>query len=831
MNSDGINTKLVNIELYEKKYSQETSNKKVSLSPTSEINLFCKIMTKKAGYQIKTLKQALEFIDNYIPEENKLDSTQSDSSNSEEFEDQIHQLTTDNNTLRKTNTDLVVQKELLEKRVASLQSEVFNLQKQASSSNSSSKKEEIMSNYINQLTDQINTQIEEISKITNQRNSLVKLLQRQNQIIEKIFDTKVPVIQVVHKEEPKPTVNEIKSDDNHFILAKISNNILKSLPYLSTDITKITDLSNKSVIERILLMISTLIEKIKDSEKDNDKINELNEELAKEKQKSFRILTVLEEEMKFLITTSGSEALQKALFFEKPYTGPVMVDNSCRKEILRRSTNVAKFIERNNIKIDENEIITDETMDYTTQIFKLFSPKTLQEQINNFMIREEKPDDNTRELFCLYTASVVMGNVLLSFTTEEQQRNAIMRKEILNLREEMDKSVLEYNQLKTFNKSVIKSISKLPTFDKNLTISENVRKISLVYQENEINKSEIQSLKEENAQSALNIADLNKQVKAVSNEKVEIEISFQNKLNEINEKLSNTETELKEKQLQVQEFSRNVENLEKVRDTQNEIIEQKRNKLADLEIELEQLKVDLTNLNADLKKEKTDNENLLNENSEMKQKSELQNTDIAELKTNLLQLKLENEKSQKYIQNQCKTYSIATNTSESNQMQPVFDKLNEYEQELSQRLETIVELEQKVTNYQSEVKFLKEKEEELKVKIDENEKLKAAAGEIACEAKNAMQWRLWANRLLSIFDQDAPNDKELRLAIEQHALEPSVPGLTKQKIQILRLQKRILSSHEKLKLIRSNTPMKMRSIAIATHFCTYLSNTVCNESK
>lgn len=815
------------LEKYEKKFSkttQETTVKSSTMSAASEIELFCKLMTKKAGYHIQNLKQALKFIDDYTPET----TTMSESTVSDEENEQIQKLTIEIKNLRQMNLDLSSQRELLEKQLVSSQNENIKIKKELISTNNSTKKEEILLNHIDELADQFNLQTNEISNITKQRNSLIKLLQQQNTLIEKLQDMKAPIIQLTHTEEVKPQIIENVGEDGHFILAKIGNTIVKSIPSLASDVASVMDQTGKSIIDRIVLLVNLLTNNILKEQQHKEENEKLKEEIKKQKSKSTRILTFLEEEIKFLATTSGSENLQKALFFEKPYTGPVMVDNSCRKELLRRSTNVAKFIEENNIKVDENEILTDETQDYTTQIFKLFSQRTLSEQLHNYMVREDEITENTRELFCLFAANVVMSNVLLSFTNEEKERNILLRKEIDELNEQLENAKLEIDRLSTFNKTTIKKLSKLPTFDVTKTMTENMKRIFSIFSDNLSMKESIQSLKEENAKSALTITDMDRQIKSITSSKIESEISLQNQINELHEKLKNYESQIAEANENIEIQKTSIELLEKDKQTQAEIIQKKRDELAEIQANFEDLKNDHESLTKDFEQTKNENEEFSREIGEMRNEISQLNLNLAEAQSNLVKMKKEKENSKNYLQNKCKPFSIATNT-ENGAIDLIFTRLEQYEKDLHDRMEKIENLESLNSSLNSENQYLKEQENKLIALQGDFDKLKKDALNLAKEAKCALQWRIWASRLLSIFEQIVPNDSEMRLVIEQHALEPSVPRLTKQKIQLLRAQKTILLKNEKIKLLRSDTPLKMRSVEIAAHFCVYLMKNVCNN--
>ena len=775
--------------------SHEGTKSKVQLSPSSEIRIFCRLLSHKAGFSINNLKEALQYIEDYIPNEKQNETFPSfDSSKTLNLEKRTETLESENNSLRDAFSAIKSEKEELETQISSFKNQIFDLQKQVSSTKTSNRKTEIIQEYTKQLLDQINSQISEISQITEQRNSLLRVIEKQNKLLNTEFmvNTQIQEQKTVESDKEDKEIeveNSFSSQDFHFLLVKLSSIASQIVPKLSMQIREIEDQYETTTIERMESIVTLLATEIQRMEKSQKVVEKVKQEMKMQKERSQRCLSMLEEELRFLAATSGSEQLQKALFFDRPDKMQICADNECKKELLRRSTKIARFIEEQNLKFEEFELPAEVQ---PTEVFKLFTAVNFREKLQNFMERvseEDKENDDIRELFCLFTAQVIANSVLQSYSMEANQKAIAGNATIKAMSETLAKVDERRKELRQKYNSLKETIKLSPSFNKEKTLENNLIDAFGVFKAN-------QDLIKTNNNLQENISNLNISIQTLEHEN-------ESKSQEITEK----ECMIKEFEQKIEALTEEINNnevalaaAEKEKSNLQSIIAEKREKLSTLEVNFEQIKADheeLTN-NYNSCKEKLDSSKMFVD----KLQAELQKT-VAELNNVSYELKQVSDKKEE-LEAQISSQCI------KNKMQET--SINDLFQRMDSQKERLEELEK-------ERVVLLEDSNELKKMKEEIKKCKKTINLLNEEAAKGVQWMIWARRVLSTFDEEYPNESETRLALESHVLEPNGAVLMKQKLECLRCQKKFLNMFVNKKAFSSKgKDVSIKSLMIVSLF-------------
>lgn len=431
--SDQTNSEVNLIDTSLSMYSESlNSSSQISqrLTEKSEISFFCRYLSKKAGVVILNLKDAVEFIDEYIPNTD-LNKTVDIHITDEQYKkalDRIIELEEQNKKIAFENKEIECLNIDYKSEITRLNSELLSLKRELPTIKKDSEKNLELEKNISALSELTNQYVDEISKLNVQRTKLLSIIKRLNSIIQ-IYDDKI-------KEFEKKSISDAKTvhiiDDNYKErLISLLNDMLKYLtklfPQRADIIREIIESYKTSDVkfEELYDVMKTEIETKKELiARQQDDTHEKDDQIKKLKIQCRRILSFLEEEVNFLHCSLNSQKLESLLYNENDRE--VKLSQNIKDELTRKIYKMSKFIEENYfnlndvkslnlINIDEyNSTRVPEEYVERTNIFNILEPNTYSSKLDNFVSRmdDEVSSEMLRELYCLFAAQILVNNIM-----------------------------------------------------------------------------------------------------------------------------------------------------------------------------------------------------------------------------------------------------------------------------------------------------------------------------------------------------------------------------------------------------------------------------------
>lgn len=499
---------------------------------SEKISKFCAAFNKKVGVSTNSLEEVLEIVDVLI--NNHVSGTMLNSSNSlevlkvsedteslvqklrnritklktknKELQSQVNSIEMQNSSLQADLDQLKYQNNRLEETLADMQIRLQSSQQEVKdlndrSSRNKNSREEFESTVSN-LGDLIQTQLDDSTTIISQRDSLIKIINKQNsalqqyeQILTRLNDENYRIADSsIFSKSTKNTAsnnsnyyeNDINYNDDSSVDSKgdifpmILSIVSRSSEELNSDIrSHITDIMNDSsipLIDRIESIISYVCHEanqaIQFTEETKEKIKQLKSDNTDIQSKCIEILSLFDEEIQFMQRLAHSNEIQSCVFFREDQNGVIPFDKDSKEELIKHCARVARYIEETipQINIDEmNDAFSQFEMIQPTEIFNLLNANVLEKKLRDFYDRMKKfnPIENSelsqfseesqnlieiqmKELLCLFAAQAFTNDILQNHSVELRMRYEITQREIQQLRLEVEE-----------NKEPLKSMKKV----------------------------------------------------------------------------------------------------------------------------------------------------------------------------------------------------------------------------------------------------------------------------------------------------------------------------------------------------------------------------------
>lgn len=280
---------------------------------------------------------------------------------------------------------------------------------------------------INDVLDFYNNQIDLTTKAEEQRNKLVSLCNRHQNLLS-AYDAEL------QKSKSKPVVKEKVFEipdtfvDKQYFLNYISDHLTYALPdSVTLNISLIRDSVEKSVHDRVDAILTQVIDYIRSLEdtvsaREEDCKN-ISKSLELTQENIVKVISMFEEELKFLQSLSTSYDVQRCILYRPDNPTPLLLDDNCKQHIIHHCVKIGCYLE--NIISDIGVEGIQEMIDKAdpTEVFSFLIPNTLTKRLNSFFERmKDDQDPKFRELFAIYAAQVLSNNLLQNTCIELRGR-------------------------------------------------------------------------------------------------------------------------------------------------------------------------------------------------------------------------------------------------------------------------------------------------------------------------------------------------------------------------------------------------------------------------
>lgn len=550
-------------------------------------------------------------------------------------------------------SDQVIEKETLSAEIANLKSTISSLQN--SPPKLIEKHKFDFESTFEKLSQIIKSSMNYNEEYHKQRDSLIQIVQKQNII----FDQYERIIQE-YKNSGKNSssslsttkvnisnlsnLNEPISDDIdalYSVLGAITRLITNNNDNLIKDkAASISENSSISVQQRIIDIFELVLKSDKNSEKNDKKSNykftnsESNHNVEEIKQRSLRILSVMDEEISFLQQFARSTEMQSIVF---PNEGRMSA--SFKEQLIDHCSKLAQFIEQTIPRVSLNSEIDKLP---SLNIFKnILDPSDITEKISQLYDDVAKTEES-REIFQLFASEVVVASILRRYAVDCKIRLDNVRKKMNEMQETVDNSASLTKDIEYYQNREAKMRKMLDSmFDTNpktdfLTVFEAVLKFfknqndnlpiisdlkTALAQTDREHSREIREIKKKCKKEVTfcenKIESLQKQIEVLKSEKIE----YQSQLNELQRKLSVTENQIKDaEKFYSEQNNQIIQNLKKQNEDLsskikilNDQLNEKDNKIIEESNNISQLKTELLKF----KKRNADLENIAKESINM----------------------------------------------------------------------------------------------------------------------------------------------------------------------------------------------------------------------
>ena len=329
------------------------------------------------------------------------------------------------------------------------------------------------------LEELLNTQLAETTKLSRQRDDLVALLKKQSELCQTcehiLNERQLPAKNVQHVVKASvpqvKVVEKVVKEDYVELLVRICQQIGDKVPdYVAQEVKRIKEMSAPSD-KRIITIIQFLVDYCLDLQKRVDdtakETKSVDGEVKAARKCTQRVLRAFENELRFLEKLVSSSDLQDIVFF-RPNTGSSLVlDTEARKELMRHSVLVSKFIEENigsytREQVENLAMTNDIDVD---RVISVMESQSFEEHVRTLIDVVSKNEGlNNEFLYDVFFAQAIMNEVLQKHAQSLQSQVAYVTHE--NQKLQSDLAVLE--ETSDAMKDAGKVIKKLQRREKKL---------------------------------------------------------------------------------------------------------------------------------------------------------------------------------------------------------------------------------------------------------------------------------------------------------------------------------------------------------------------------
>ncbi|OHS94531.1 hypothetical protein TRFO_39299 [Tritrichomonas foetus] len=421
----------------------------------------------------------------------------------------ISQLQNERDDLQSKLSEAHNQISSLQNQISSLQNQINNMK---NTNNSIMETNKAQQNDISNLHlslksvhEIVEQQIKDISNLSEQNTKLFDVMNKLetiNQIYDNLYMSTTSQIQQLQQklkrqenftnqkqlDYSQPKNGNDYTDEFYSSMCSAVLMVDNCLPHDIVDqIHMIRDDSEKSPKDRLLLIIKSIVSSltlyIENLNQKDKQFLQMKEQSKKYHRKCCDVLSMYEEELVFLQTLTHSTDLQSAVFSHKGISGPIMLNDNCKMELIRQCAILGGFVEETIgcISSEENFKENFECPEYIDpmNVFKLLQQSSMESKLLNILSRIDDSSDNLeiRELFDILAAQVYINEVLKNYSTELQVRISQNGRDILMLRQEIENNKKQDpKQAIDFNSSNISYDSSSVNDQKCKTLSKLVKK-------------------------------------------------------------------------------------------------------------------------------------------------------------------------------------------------------------------------------------------------------------------------------------------------------------------------------------------------------------------
>ncbi|KAK8891567.1 hypothetical protein M9Y10_028780 [Tritrichomonas musculus] len=473
-------------------------------------------------------------------------------------------------------SDQIIEKETLSAEIVKLKSMIDSLQN--CPPKTIQNREFDIESAFEKITQIIKSSMNYNEQYHQQRDSLIQIVQKQNIMIDKyekiIQDNKGDNINssmTTTKVNISNLSNDPISDDIDALytvlgaVTKLATNANDAS--LKNDISVISENSSISVQERIIEIFRFTLGKVTPQKQNSTSINKNhqyatsneNNSLDDMKQRSLRILSVMDEELSFLQQLARSTEMQSIIF---PNEGKLNI--SFKEQLIEHCSKLSQFIEQTLPRVSLSSEIDKLP---SLNIFKnILDPSDITDKVSQIYDDIAKTEEG-REIFQLFVSEVVVASILRRYAVDCKIRLDSTRRKMNEMQEAVDNSDSLAQEIKYYQEREVKMRKMLDSmFDTNpktdfLTVFEAVLKFfrnqnenlpiisdlkTALAQTDREHSREIREIKKKCKRDIISIekknSSLQKQIDVLKSEKAE----YQSQLDELQKKLNVTENQVKD---------------------------------------------------------------------------------------------------------------------------------------------------------------------------------------------------------------------------------------------------------------------------------------------
>ena len=430
--------------------SQSETPSELPLIPNDDIAKFCRDFNKRVGVSTNTLDEVLEIIEIILSENCAQDMKATDNeiilrlrernktlkAKHSALKNEFMKVTRESDTTRAELDNTKYENHRLREELANTQQRLLtcehDLKDMTERLNRETKSRELLEANSKDLGDLIKGQMDDALELTEQRDHLIELVNKQNQAMLS-FEEELRALSK-ENDELKRKASEVVpvpqfESDIPVALVAFCHSAVEELPRLEKDLMTAKDDSSLDPIDRVRKVAKVLCREILKvgAEKDNctTQNEALSEELKETKKKCLSILALFEEEIQFVQKLAHSNELQNCIFFRPQSASTLVLDEEAKDEWIRQCARMSKYVEETipTLDIDQvNDAFAEFQQISSTDVFDFMKSDGLEQKIKCVLDRIDVDSIDTRALFSLFAAQALMNDLLQNHSVELRMR-------------------------------------------------------------------------------------------------------------------------------------------------------------------------------------------------------------------------------------------------------------------------------------------------------------------------------------------------------------------------------------------------------------------------
>lgn len=331
--------------------------------------------------------------------------------------------------------ELKLQNADMKTRIASLEREImsFNVKYRTLNDSNGYLTQNVSSlqNSIETMREIVDDQLNDLITLGKQRDDLIAIVDKQSAVIHNLELLSKPPQVTINRIEKSHDLKSNKksldsSDELYTCLCSFVKLLSEAIPSMEGRIYEIKENHGIPPRERILLMGKLVIDENKKLIEENNKLRSDNIELTNKRDyyqnKCIEILSMFEEQHRFLSNLTHSNDLQNAIFYQEKRGTSIRLNQEYKDELIRQCAKFGQYVEETIgcLNVEKfNEIVRNTDLFNVDLIYELLHPQNFVDKLNRILQMVGEPSEiNNRELFDLFTAQVFMNSILKNYVME-----------------------------------------------------------------------------------------------------------------------------------------------------------------------------------------------------------------------------------------------------------------------------------------------------------------------------------------------------------------------------------------------------------------------------